>query len=113
MYKRQEKEKLGFSEASYALLNAHNIEIVEHDDFNEFVHKAQMRLCYNAQEEIFDITYKQIKELKEKGIKAASKFLPPCAIRAMQNIKPICPEGERFCGVKVWKLDFNDYKRLI
>ena len=109
----KEKEILGFSEAAYALLNAHNIEIIEHDDFNAFAHKAQMRLCYNAQEEIFDITYKQVKELKKAGVKAADNFLPPCSIRAAQNIKPICPEGERFCGVKVWKLNFDEYKRLI
>ncbi len=108
-----EKEVLGFSEAVYALLNAHNIEICEHDDFNEFAHKAQMRLCYNAQEEIFDITYEQIKRLKEKDVKAADKFLPPCTVRNIENIRPICPEGDRFCGVKVWKLDFSEYKRLI
>ena len=108
-----EKEKLGFGEAAYALLNAHNIEIIEHDDFNEFIHKAQMRLCFNAQEEIFDITYKQVKALKEKGVSAADKFLPPCAIRKIQNLKPICPEGERFCGVKVWKVEFENYKRII
>ena len=108
-----QKEILGFSEAAYALLNAHNIEIIEHDDFNEFAHKAQMRLCYNAQEEIFDITYKQVLKLKEKGVKAADKFLPPCTLRKMQNIRPICPEGDRFCGVKVWKLDFNEYERII
>ena len=109
----EQKEILGFSEAAYALLNAHNIEIIEHDDFQEFAHKAQMRLCYNAQEEIFDITYKQVKALKDKGVKAAEKFLPPCAVRQMQNIKPICPEGDRFCGVKVWKLEFEEYKRII
>jgi len=109
----KQKEILGFSEASYALLNAHNIEIIEHDDFQEFAHKSQMRLCYNAQEEIFDITYKQVKALKEKGIKSAEKFLPPCAIRNMQNIRPICPEGDRFCGIKVWKLNFSDYERII
>jgi flavin-dependent thymidylate synthase len=108
-----QREILGFSEAAYALLNAHNIEIVEHDDFNAFVHKAQMRLCYNAQEEIFDITYEQVKQLKKAGVKAADNFLPPCSIRAAQNIKPVCPEGERFCGVKVWKLDFDEYERLI
>jgi len=109
----EQKEILGFGEAAYALLNAHNIEIIEHDDFQEFAHKAQMRLCYNAQEEIFDITYKQVKVLKDKGVKAAEKFLPPCSIRKMQNIKPICPEGERFCGIKVWKLQFEEYKRII
>jgi len=108
-----EKEKLGFGEAAYALLNAHNIEIIEHDDFNEFAHKAQMRLCYNAQEEIFDIVYKQVIKLKEAGVKAADNFLPPCTIRYRQGLKPVCPEGERFCGVKVWKLDFEKYDRII
>ena len=72
-----------------------------------------MRLCYNAQEEIFDITYQQVLKLKEKGVKAADKFLPPCTLRKMQNIRPVCPEGDRFCGVKVWKLDFNKYERII
>ncbi|MEO1957922.1 MAG: FAD-dependent thymidylate synthase [Nautiliaceae bacterium] len=109
----KEKNVLGFSEAAYALLNAHNIEIVEHNDFQEFAHKAQMRLCYNAQEEIFDIVYLQVKKLKEKNIKAANKFLPPCTLRYQEGIRPVCPEGERFCGVKVWKLGFDEYKRMI
>jgi len=109
----EEKEKIGFSEAAYALLNAHNIEIIEHNDFQEFAHKAQMRLCYNAQEEIFNIVYNQVKELKKANVKASDKFLPPCAIRYKEKIRPICPEGERFCGVKVWKLDFSEYSREI
>ena len=109
----KEKEVLGFGEAAYALLNAHNIEIIEHDNFNEFAHKAQMRLCYNAQEEIFDIVYEQVKQLKNAGVKASENFLPPCAVRYKEKIKPYCPEGERFCGVKVWKLDFDEYKRKI
>ena len=108
-----QKEILGFSESAYALINAHNIEIIEHNDFQEFAHKAQMRLCYNAQEEIFDIVYSQVKQLKEKNVSAADKFLPPCALRNMQNIRPICPEGERFCGIKVWKLNFEEYSRII
>jgi len=108
-----QKEILGFGEAAYALLNAHNIEIIEHNDFQEFAHKAQMRLCYNAQEEIFDIVYAQVEELKKAGVKAADKFMPPCTLRYEEGIKPVCPEGERFCGVKVWKMDFDEYERLI
>ncbi len=108
-----QKEKIGFCEAAYALLNAHNIEIVEHNDFQAFAHKAQMRLCYNAQEEIFDIVYEQVRQLRNHGVSAADKFLPPCALRYQQKIRPICPEGERFCGIKVWKLEFEDYNRLI
>jgi len=108
----QEVENIGFSEAVYALVNAHNIEIIQKDDFNEFTHKAQMRLCYNAQQEIFDIIYSQIIELKKAGVNT-DNFLPPCAVRFKEGIKPYCPEGDRYCGVKVWKLDFSEYKRDI
>ena len=107
-----QKKILGFSNSVYAFVNAHNIEIIQKDDFNEFMHKAQMRLCYNAQQEIFDIIYSQISQLKENGVDV-SNFLPPCAIRYKEGIKPYCPEGERFCGVKVWKLDFSEYEREI
>jgi flavin-dependent thymidylate synthase len=108
----EENKNMDFSEAIYALTNAHNIEILQKDDFNEFTHKAQMRLCYNAQQEIFDIVYEQIKQLKEQGVNI-DNFLPPCAVRYKEGIKPYCPEGERFCGVKVWKLNFDEYKREI
>ena len=108
----EEIKNIGFSEAVYALLNAHKIEIIEHNDFLSFAHKAQMRLCFNAQEEIFHITYKQVKELREKS-KSAKNFLPPCKVRYLNNIKPYCPEGERFCGVKVWRKDFDNFERII
>ncbi|NPA55160.1 MAG: FAD-dependent thymidylate synthase [Epsilonproteobacteria bacterium] len=107
-----EKQHIGFGEAVYALANAHNIQIIQKDDFHEFNHKAQMRLCYNAQGEIFDIIYKQITKLKQSGVDT-SNFLPPCAIRYKHNIKPYCPEGERFCGIKVWKIPFEKYQREI
>ncbi len=110
---KQEREKLGFSEAVYALYNSQLIEIVERNDYSAFHHKAQMRLCYNAQQEIYDIVYEQVKQLREMGVPGAEKFLPPCSVRQAQKIHPICPEGDRFCGVKVWKLDFEDYTRSI
>ncbi|MBD3800425.1 MAG: FAD-dependent thymidylate synthase [Campylobacterales bacterium] len=104
---------LGFGEAAYALSNAHEIEIVERDEFTSFHHKAQMRLCYNAQEEIFDIVYAQVKQLRAMAIPGAEELLPPCATRFTMKIRPTCPEGDHFCGIKVWKLDFEDYKREI
>lgn len=104
--------EVGFGEAVYALTNAHLIEIVEFSDYARFVHKSQMRLCYNAQQEIFDIVYSQIKQLKAKNIDT-SLFIPPCTIRAQSGIHPICPEGSRFCGEKVWKKDFCDLIRII
>ncbi|RUM56160.1 MAG: thymidylate synthase [Nautilia sp.] len=108
----KESVNIGFGEAIYALTNAHKIEILEKDDFNEFTHKAQMRLCYNAQQEIFDIVYEQIKQLGENGVDI-DNFLPPCAVRYKEKIRPYCPEGDRFCGIKVWKLNFSEYQRKI
>ena len=104
---------LGFGEAAYALANAHEIELVERNDFTSFHHKAQMRLCYNAQEEIFDIVYEQVKQLRAAGVPGSEELLPPCATRFKMKIRPTCPEGDHFCGIKVWKFDFNDYKREI
>ena len=108
-----QREKIGFGEAVYALSNAHEIELVERNDFTSFHHKAQMRLCYNAQEEIFNVVYDQVKQLRAMEIAGSEELLPPCATRFKMKIRPICPEGDHFCGIKVWKLDFEDYKRDI
>ena len=40
-------------------------------------------------------------------------LLPPCTLRKMAGAAPICPEGDRFCGVRVWKMEIADYRRLI
>lgn len=108
-----QRDMLGFGEAAYALCNAHEIELVERDDFTSFHHKAQMRLCYNAQEEIFDIVYEQVKQLRALQVRGAEALLPPCSTRFALKMRPICPEGDHFCGIKVWKLDFDEYKREI
>ena len=110
---KEQSEVLGFGEAIYALYNSQKIDLIERNDFTSFHHKAQMRLCYNAQQEIFDVVYKQVQQLHAMGVKGSEKFLPPCTIRAQHGIRPICPEGDRYCGVKVWKLDFSDYERTI
>lgn len=117
IYKRANEEAIEFSSKNqnsiYPLLNSHNIELIERNDFSAFHHKAQMRLCYNAQEEIFNITYNQIAQLREFKVKNIEDFLPPCSIRKKFKIYPICPEGARFCGIKVWKREFNELKREI
>jgi len=105
------KGQRGFSEAVYALPNAHMIEIVERNDMASFNHKAQMRLCFNAQEEIYDIIYEQVKVLRQKNVRGADKLLAPCALRAEAGIYPTCPEGPRFCGTKVWKKSFEELTR--
>jgi flavin-dependent thymidylate synthase len=108
-----QRDAIGFGEAAYALSNAHEIELIERNDFTSFHHKAQMRLCYNAQEEIFDIVYDQVRQLREMQVPGSEALLPPCATRFKMKIRPTCPEGDHFCGIKVWKLDFDEYQREI
>ena len=41
-------------------------------------------------------------------------LLPPCALCAIgPDASPICPEGDRYCGVRVWKLDLSEYERVL
>jgi thymidylate synthase ThyX len=107
----KEAKKVGFGEAVYALPNSHMIEILERNDIASFNHKSQRRLCYNAQQELYDIVSEQVKELRRLGINGSDKLLPHCSLRSQFGIHPVCPEGHRFWGVKVWKQDFDEMKR--
>jgi hypothetical protein len=40
-------------------------------------------------------------------------LLPPCGIRARAGAKPICPEGDRYCGVPVWRLSLEEQARVV
>lgn len=81
----------------YLLPNAMEIYIKESTDLYNFSHKANKRLCLNSQDEIRNITEKIIKDLNIKI------FEPPCVTNYKNKVFPICPEGNRFCGVKYWK----------
>jgi len=97
----------------YLLPNATAIRIVESTDFLSIHHKMRMRLCYNAQEEIWRLCYEEARAIREVHPWLGEWLLPPCTLRARGNRKPICPEGSRFCGVKVWELPFSSYRRGI
>ena len=34
-------------------------------------------------------------------------------LRWMAGIKPSCPEGDRYCGIPVWKIELEKYVRTI
>lgn len=108
-------QKLGVAEefALYLLPNAVSIRFTESGDLLNLHHKYAMRLCYNAQEEIWRASVEEVQQISEVHPKIGKFLLPPCSIRDLANVKPICPEGERFCGVKVWKLKPKEYSRLI
>jgi len=104
---------MSFEQASYMLPNALAIRFTESGDLLNLKHKMAMRLCYNAQEEIWQASLEEALQISEVHPIIGKYLLPPCSIRKAASVRPICPEGPRFCGVAVWKLDREDYQRTI
>ena len=107
--------KMGVSEefAAYLLPNAVSVRFTESADLLNLHHKHAMRLCYNAQEEIWQASLDEAQQVREIHPRIGKWLLPPCSLRALAGTLPKCPEGERFCGVVVWKKDLNEYERVI
>ncbi len=97
----------------YALPNAVNVRFTESSDFLNLHHKHRMRLCYNAQEEIWRASLDEAKQIRDVLPTLGQWLLPPCTHRAAARQKPICPEGPRYCGIIVWKKDINEFERVI
>jgi thymidylate synthase ThyX len=100
-------------EASYLLPNAVSIRFTESSDLLNLHHKMKMRLCYNAQEEIWRASLDEAMQINEIHPNIGKYLLPPCTLRKMGKLSPICPEGDRYCGVPVWRIDLKNYKRII
>jgi hypothetical protein len=98
-------------DAAYLLPNAVSIRFTESSDLLNLHHKHRMRLCYLAQEEIWRASVEEAQQIREVNPRIGRWLLPPCSQRAAAGVRPICPEGERFCGVRVWKLDLTAYRR--
>ena len=62
------------------------------------------RLCYNAQEEIFAASLDEAQQIAEVDPQIGEHLGAPCPLRLRAGVTPYCPEGDRYCGVPVWKL---------
>jgi thymidylate synthase ThyX len=107
--------RLGVTEedAAYLLPNAVSIRFTESADLLNLHHKHAMRLCYNAQEEIWRASLDEARQIREINPRIGAFLLPPCSIRDLAGQRPVCPEGTRFCGEKVWRYDLSEYERVI
>lgn len=99
--------------ASYVLPNALALRFVESSDLLNLHHKHKMRLCFNAQEEIWQACLDEALQIREAEPAIGRWLLPPCAVRELAGRRPYCPEGDRFCGIAVWRLQPGDYARII
>lgn len=97
----------------YLLPNAVNVRFTESADLLNLRHKHEMRLCYNAQEEIWRASVEEARQIRDVLPTMGRFLLPPCGLRALARQKPICPEGPRYCGIRVWKLGLEEYERVI
>lgn len=99
--------------AAYLLPNAVAIRFTESADLLNLHHKFAMRLCYNAQEEIWRASLDEAHQIADVNPRIGRWLLPPCSLRHRAQVRPVCPEGDRFCGVVVWKQSPSEYRRTL
>jgi thymidylate synthase ThyX len=96
-------------DALYLLPNAAALRFVESGDLLFFIHKWVMRTCFNAQEEIFRSAMEELEQVRVLHPRLLQRVGPPCVVRH-KLARPVCTEGDHFCGVPVW-LDFPAVRR--
>ena len=99
--------------AAYLLPNAVALRFTESADLLNLHHKFAMRLCYNAQEEIWRASLDEALQIPE--VNPPHRPLAPAPVHPppLRAGPPVCPEGDRFCGVVVWKQDAAQYVRTL
>jgi thymidylate synthase ThyX len=90
--------------ALYLLPNSHRIRFYESGTLLTYFWKWIKRLCFDAQREIFTTAVQEVAQVREVH-PIIGKFLdgPPCVMRSRAGSTPICPEGERYCGIPIWR----------
>lgn len=96
----------------YLLPNATAVRYTETADFSALRHKHAMRLCFNAQEEIWRASLDEARQVADVHPRLGQFLMPPCGLRVRAQQKPFCPEGRRFCGIPVWTQRKDEYRRL-
>lgn len=99
--------------AMYLLPNAFPIRFHESGDLLNHHHKWTKRLCYTAQEEIWAMCRDEVEQVKAVFPALGRYLLPPCGTRMLAGTRPYCPEGDRFCGIPVWKLPVEEFERVL
>lgn len=97
----------------YLLPNAFPIRSIESGSLIDYHHKWTKRLCYNSQQEIWKTCLEEVQQIKSMFPDIGRHLYPPCCIRRSSEKNPFCPEGKHFCGVPVWELGLNEFKRII
>lgn len=94
----------------YLLPNSQYVRTVERGDLLDHFHRKKLRLCNNAQEEIFFMDLEQSQQLIDEIPQLKNTLKAPCGLRKDIGVKPYCPEGDRWCGETMWNIDIRNYK---
>jgi hypothetical protein len=88
----------------YLLPNSHHVRFYETGTLMNYYWKWIKRLCYDAQREIFETARQETAQVVE-ALPEIGRYVnrPPCVVRSEASQTPRCPEGERYCGVPVWR----------
>jgi flavin-dependent thymidylate synthase len=88
----------------YLLPNAHRVRFYESGTLLSYYWKWVKRLCYDAQREIFDTARQEVAQVRAV-LPTIGHYVdgPPCVMRSRAGTRPFCPEGERYCGIPVWR----------
>ena len=88
----------------YLLPNSHRVRFYESGTLMTYYWKWIKRLCYNAQREIFESAHQETQQVAA-ALPEIGKYVngPPCVSRSNSGARPACPEGERYCGIPVWR----------
>jgi len=89
--------------AAYLYPNSKVVRMYESCDLAGLLHKANLRLCFRAQREIFEATRQEVEQIAELFPDLMRYFAAPCVVRDRAGTKPVCPEKKGFCGVPVWR----------
>lgn len=101
-------------EAYYILPNAMTIRKISTGSMFGWAHKFRMRLCGNAQHEIWELAQNEFGQLQKVfPWVAEDKMGPHCCIRRANGVTPACPEGPQTCGLQCWKKPMQDVHRTV
>lgn len=103
------KMRIPPEDVAYLLPNATNVTFHQSGDLLSFIHKWRLRLCFNAQKEIFDASLEELRQVQAIHPELTRWLGPPCTFVAaaqpahlQDSVEACCPEGKKWCGVKVW-----------
>lgn len=90
--------------ALYLLPNAHRLRFYESGSLLNYYWKWIKRLCFDAQREISETAGEEVAQVRD-ALPTIGRYVdgPPCVMRNRAGSRPICPEGERYCGIPVWR----------